>query len=356
MSKAARFSALSTKCRALENNLINRKDYDKIMSLDNNSDILAYIAENTCFGENLKNMTYGDFERLTIEKVLGLFVFEQFQKLGHFMFDEYKALFKILMMRFEVENVKNILRSVYRYEPEYEVMDKLFFSDYFNDIDYNSLIKSSNMEEVISNLKNTIYYEPLKIYVNESPEQMLFFMELALDKFYFKLLSEQSRKLESIDKKIMSEFVGRNIDIQNIQLLYRILKTFKVSSERRFNYVKSGGHELDLKKLKKLAYINDVDEFISEVKKTSYSFLFEVEEGGDVDTALEIRAERFMYKLYKGKAKKYPFSIASVVEFIHLIEYNMKDLNTIIEAKKYDYNSEDIKELLVIPFTDKKVM
>ncbi len=356
MSKVARFSALSTKCRALENNLIKREDYEKITNLESNSEIISYIAKNTSFGESMKNMTYGDSERLTIEKVLGLFVFNQYQKLGHFMVDEYKALFKILMMRFEVENVKNILRSVYRDEPEYEVMHNLLVSDYFNDLDYNSLIKSSNMEEVISNLKNTIYYQPLKVYVNESPEQMLFFMELALDKFYFRKLIQQTSKLEKIDRIIMSEFVGRSIDIQNIQLLYRTTKTFHVSSERKFNYVKSGGHELNLKKLKMLSYINDVEQFIEEIKKTTYGFLFEVEEGVDVDAALEIRAERFMYKLYKKKAKKEPFSIASVIEYIHLIEYNMKDLNTIIEAKKYGYNSEELKEFLVIPFTEKKVM
>ncbi len=347
MSSIARFSALSTKCKSLERNLLNREDYRVLLDLDTNDEVIAYVSENTTFGEAIKNLVYKDSERLTIERVLRLFVFKQYQKLGHYMVDEYKEMFRIIMMRFEVENVKGILRAVYRNEPETEVMHNLLISEYFKQLDYQSLIKSQTIEETILALKGSVYYEPLAPYIDENPDQLLFFMELALDKFYFKNMLSQAEKLEKIDRKLMKMFIGRNIDIQNIQLLYRLFKTFNVSNERKFNYVKSGGYVFDLKKLKKLAYVDSVEDFVEEIRKTSYAFLFD--ESSDFEVDMEIKAERYMYSLYKESYNKHKFSIASIIEYMHLVEYDMRDLTTIVEAKKYGFKAEDIYKYLVIP-------
>ncbi len=354
MSSIARFSALNTKCKALEKHLIRKDSYDKLLTFDSNDEIISYIANNTVFGENIKKLSYKDSERLTVERVLRLFVFKEYQKLGHYMVDEYKELFRVLMMRFEVENVKGVLRAVYRNEPEYEVMHNLLLSDYFKQLDYESLIKCQTMEETVNTLKGSIYYKPLVHYLNEDPDEMLFFMELALDKLYFNKLIEQAQKLEKIDRDLMKLFVGKNIDIQNIQLLYRLYKTFHISSERKFNYVKSGGNELGLNVLKKLAYAGSLEDFIGQIRKTSYGFLFD--EGIDYEVFMEIRAERYMYEFYKDQYKKNRFSIAVVMKYIHLVEYSIKDLNTMIEAKKYNYTAEEIYDYLVIPYTEKKVI
>ncbi len=355
MSKSARFSALSTKCRAIEKNLMTVDQYKELLSFTTPEEVLVYIAEHTSIGEDIKDICFEKSTRIIVERIFSRYIFTEYKKIGNFMVGTYKDLYKTFMMRFEVENIKSILRAVQRGEPEEEVMAGLLrLGKCKNNIDYDTLVKSQSIEDVVNSLKKTIYYEPLMVHLGENQLKILFHMELALDKLYFSKLAEQSEYLSRQDRDMMKMFVGRSIDIQNIQLLYRAFKTFNISSEEKFNYAKKGGLEIDLRKLKKLSYISDLESFITAIGETSYAFLFDNIE--DADFSMEILAERYLYNIYKTERKKNPMSIASVVEYMHFIEYTVRDLTTIVEAKRYGYPAEDIHKFLVIPFAGKKVV
>lgn len=55
----------------------------------------------------------------------------------------------------------------------------------------------------------------------------------------------------------------------------------------------------------------------------------------------------YLYHYFKKINRQAQMNWVNVIAFIHEIEYEMKDLLTLIEGKSYDLSSEEIKSYLV---------
>ncbi len=342
MSSVKQFAAINTKVMAMEGKLLKKKDYQNLLEKKHVGDIITYLKENTAYKEVLENIDTNNVNIQQLEVLLKRYMVKQYKKMLHYFTGDYKKLFKIWLKRYEIEDIKIYLRFIMRKEDISTIRDLIIYPE---GLDHNKLSTSKDLDEFIENLKGKHYYRLLKPYLQEEPEKRLFYMEMVLDRLYFKEFTEQAEKLDREGRDKLMELQGKNIDLLNIQWIYRGLKFYKISPEELINYVLPGGFYLGYEKLKALTYAKTQEELINKIIDSKYGFLFDNKD--TVEIFMERRIERYVYfQLLDFKSREKMNIIESFV-YVHLLEYEMRDVISIVEAVRYNLNSDEYIKFLI---------
>lgn len=341
MGNDRRFAAINTKIRVLKSRLLKDQDYLNLIGKNSVSEQVIYLKDNTVYRDILCDiLNFADIQQVELD--LERYTISQFEKILRYFSDDYERFFRTLMLRYEVEDLKIYLRAVGRDE---EIARKVcFINDNHYSFDCNKLITSSNIHELIENLKGTIFYDVLKPYQNEEDAKIIFYMEMNLDRLYFKELKDQSLNLGYLDKKIFEDILGENVDLLNIEWIYRGLKFYNLLPEELINYTLPNGSVFNYNQLKEMCY-SDVEKIKEIVLNTKYSFLFEADK--DIDLYMEIKIERYLYNKFKIAFKKGKLDLAVSIAYIHLLEFEIRDIISILESKRYGLTLEDTVEYLI---------
>lgn len=343
MSNARRFSAINTKLRVMHSHFLTDDDYLNLMESKTVDDTIAYLENNTIYGKFITN----DPHLTRIEEVdiaMDRYLVYQFGKILNYFSDKYKEFYRSLMLRYEVEDLKLFIRAVARGESLEETKNLSLIREKYYSFSYEKIKSAKNINELIEMLNDTPFYDIIKRYKDEDPERLIFYIEMSLDKFYFQTVSEKSKELSREDRKFAEKLVGTNVDLLNIEWIYRGLKFYNTIPEELINYALSGGLEFKYEDLKKLCY-SDVDNLIKTVRNTPYKDLFNPDK--DIDTFLKLRIQRYLYNMFKDVFKKAKMDISVSIGFLHLLEFEIRDIMTILESKRYQISSIDIKEYLI---------
>ncbi len=348
MGSVTRFAALNTKVRALESQFLSDSDYLLLIQLNTYDEVVEALKTQTAYREVFEAHSGETMSISTIEALLRRHTFVQYEKLVHYLNNEDRKTFKVLLMRFEIESLKWIIRSIYRGETLEGVEQKLLISKIFSKLNYEALSTCDSLPSLIEQLKGTGYDKALAPYINENPKRILFYMEMNLDRMYFRALFKQFGKLKGNDRKYNEELLGINIDFLNLQWIFRGLRYYSVSSEELFNYSLMGGKYVNLTLLKALCYSQTDEAFMEIVKGTRYSFLFDG--GKTLEVQLEREMEIYMYKHFLKLLKQSQMSILTPISYMHKLEYELRDIFSILEAKRYNMDAERVKGFLIRTF------
>ena len=211
-------------------------------------------------------------------------------------------------------------------------------------IDYDRLSRSSSLEELVAALEGTPYQSLVSYYMDEEPQRRIFYMEMNLDRYYFKKLNEQVDKLAPADQKPLKEILGKNTDILNLQWVYRGRRFYRLTAEELLNYTLLGGYTLKYKTLKNLCYASSLEEATEYILKGPYGFL--VKEKG-FEVFMELNMERYIYDEFMKLKKVNHMNIIESMVYMHQIEYEVRDLFTIFEAKRYGFDKLETMKYLV---------
>lgn len=347
MGTFAQFAAVNTKIKILQRNFLKDEDYLRMLDARDADEVVRYLKANTCYGVLLADEDAGPVQINKLELIFRTHILKRYEALIHYLVDQYRYLFRIIFMRYEIENLKMIIRAVTRKEDLAPLVDSFYRSSVIPQLDYKQLIMAKSMEELVHYLQNTPYHKVLAPYIGESPNRLLFYVEMSLDRVYFKKLAGAVRKLQLDDKVLVSELLGKNTDILNIQWIYRGLKYYHISPEELFNYSLPSGYMLTLTNLRDLCYSADENDLIGKLKKTRYAFLFQEE--NDFERFMEIGMERYLFSLLKTMDRKSFMTILPTIIYIHRLEFEMRDLFSLLEAKKFGLSADDIRHFLVRP-------
>lgn len=345
MANVRRFAGINTKIRVLKGKMLKREDYEILITKKSVKDVAEYLKSNTDYNKVLKDIEVSNIHRGELELLLKKYIVLKYEKILHYFTGEYKKLFKTLFIRYEIEDLKLYIRGLARGEGLELARKFVIYSGIYSTINHDLLVTSKKIEDFIENLKGTIYYDILKPFEDEEDSKVTFYMEMALDRFYFKSLYEGIKKLDNRDEEILSELFGKNVDLLNLQWIHRGLKHYGLSPEELINYTLRGGHSLSYGEIKDLCYSKDDNELINRMINSRYGFLFDNEE--TLDLFMERRIERYLYFQFLNYYREKFMNIASPIAYMHLIEYEMRDIISITEAIRYDLDKDDVKRYLI---------
>ena len=344
MSNVRQFAAVNTKIKSMVGKLLTHEDYLNMLTLGSEKEIFDYLNEETYYSNIFKDLNEDEYSIANVESHIKNYIITLYKKINCFITGNYQKLFRLLMKRYEAEDIKAFLRGLILNQDISELYLEYPNASFYSKLDYRELSSCTEVSEFVEMLKDTLYYKVLKLYLSEEKERMLFYMEMNIDRVYFSKLSVEISKFKG-DEKPIFEILQMNIDFLNFQWIYRGRKFYKLSSEEVLNYTLPNGHFLNYDLLKKLSYADDEEVLFELMTKTHYKKLF----SHDVNTELYLERDmdRYLYKHFLRSERESNLNMITVVTFTHRLEFEMRDLFTMIEAKHYGVPPEEIKEYLI---------
>ena len=145
MGSVKRFAAINTKIRALEGQLLKTADYDRLLEMNNLPEMISYMKANTSYSEYLKSVESDQTSIDQLEVIFKRILFQKIQGFIHYFVDDYKQLFKILFMRYELEDLKLFIRALVRQEDISSMLSHMVILGVSKTIDYDRLSRSSSL-------------------------------------------------------------------------------------------------------------------------------------------------------------------------------------------------------------------
>ncbi len=335
MASVSRYAAVVTKMRSLSAKLLTLEDYEKLLQASDYETVQKYFKQSESYRLEIMN----DSTAAESERALKRIMFRRQARLLPFLSDEDLNFVKLMLRRSEIDALKQIMRAIHSgkqlisfdFEPQ----------SYFEIKDFDDLLTAESLDQCIKKLLPTTYGKVLKAYIGSDDEEILFYLETTIDRFYFKELLALAQNLNPEDKKIMVEILGINIDLLNLQWLYRGKNFYQIKPEGLFNYVLEGGSKISLSDLKELCYIESPATLLKEMPSV-YRQNFETGE-----LLIESNMERMLYQSFTKKIGINSMNLSAIIFYMHKLEYEMRDIFTILESKRYGLAANDVNKFLV---------
>lgn len=327
------FSTVNTKVSALKSQMLGDDEFNDILKLDTVREVYDYLLEKTDYVEVLWSLKDTRIHRGEVESALYKYNIYNMEKLMYYLNDDYKSFLKKYKVRYEVEDLKLVIEGVTGRSKLKNIENHILSSSKYTKIDFADLLKQTTLNKVLEKIKHTKYYRLLLPYAENIDEKFNFYIEMVLDRYYYNQLFIATKRLNSRDNKKSIELIRRNIDMLNLEWIYRGIKFYDMSKEEILNFILDHGYNYDYYQLKNLIYESDLKQLITILSKGEYGFLFNHEV--DIDLYMERRIERYLYYKTLNLYKTSILSFGKVMAYIQLIEFEVKDLISIIESKRY---------------------
>ncbi len=345
MDKVITYAAVNAKIRALEKDFLKRDDYLNMIQKKSVVDVARYLKDNTSYGKLLREINIDNISRRDLEDILKNNMIKNMDKLVYYFRDDYKEFIRSLYIKYEIEDLKILSRSIFNGK-ELETIEKpLSFLGKYSRISPKSLFKSRTIRDLIYSLEGSEFFEFL-IPLVDGRRENLFRFEMALDMGYFSIIQSRKLKISREDRKILKKWEGLLADLYNIQWVYRGKKFYSLSPEELLNYTINFGDKLTFRERKAMCYAKNLEELYKMIANTIYGFLFKKEEMYR-DIYMERRINRFIYYKLKALDRQFSLSIIQTIDFVWSFEFEIRDIISILEAIRYDTPSEEARKFLV---------
>jgi len=345
MLKEIKYSALSGKSRAMYGKLLSKFDYNALIQKKRVSEILAYLKYNTHYSTILAEVDENNVHRVDLENALKKDIMTDYSKFRKFAVGQLKEFINVYFRKIEIESLKLILRAFEAGHVEYSVLEKsLMFLTGNDTLDIPKLALSRDLEEFLSRLYGTCYYELLKPFIYDSGEMRLFNMEMTLDLYYIRSLKTAFGKLpDKADRDIVKEMMETEADILNILWIYRSKYFYDFPNELIRSYMVHITGKLGRKTTDELINAENSDEYLAVLKKSPYSFLFEDQN----QLFFEHNYLEYIYKFHRTYFRRQPFSVACIISYLRLKELEITNIITIIECIRYGLSEEETRKFVI---------
>lgn len=339
MGSIVKFSAVNAKVKALKSKMLKEEQYLKLYECKDFKSAVNILKEETSYGEFLDKYDLKDIHRGALEVILDRHYIEVYEKFLNYFSGEYRKIIKALFLRWEIEDLKIIIRGKYLGSSKERIESKLIAKGPLNTINYDYLLDLKDVEEVVEGLKGSIYYDNLKNLVNDINEKGLFRIETELDFIYFSSIRKINKNLDKENRDVVSEISGLEADLLNLSWIYRGKVFYNIPPEELFNYTIYDGFKISKDEIRKLCYAASVEDFKKVLEKTPYFLIYE-ENDSNVIEKLE---REFQKKYFNKNIKKNKTNLSVIISYLIVYRIETRDIISIIEQKRYNVdNNEDL--------------
>jgi V/A-type H+-transporting ATPase subunit C len=286
-----------------------------------------------------------------IEYALNLNMAREMNEVLSFCEADMKEILGAYLMRWDVWNIKTILRGKNYGAPEDEIKETLVPAGELRMSTLVDLIRKPGVPDVVDGLNGTKFYKPLYGELDDyNKTHTLASMENSLDKAYYANLLTLDIPGTQADELFIG-FVRREVDITNIRTLFR-LKRQGLEHEKIMDYLVPGGGKIKTEDLKRMAQAPNLEEFINMLKE--YPYWNELSESVDKYhetkslNAVEVALTKLLIHYADKFSHLYPLSIAPIIGYVVSKNVEINNIRTIARGKETNLSDEALRNQLVI--------
>jgi len=349
------YEYVNARIKGMKRNLLDPSVFEILILKPDVDSIIAELA-NTAYKDEIEKARVQYTGIKCIEVALRRDFSSAFRKILRFMKGDEKEAesekyIKILLGRWDVQNIKTILRGKNIHIPSAEILECLIPAGELDETTMVELIKQTDVKAVIDLLATwgISYAKPLTRNFKEYSEKRdLAILEYAIDRFYFKnaLLAVNG---ENYDDRLVREMVMTEIDVTNIKIVLKMIRD-KIDVDEARDYLIEGGKSLDIEKLLAMVRAGSLEGAIKLLETTPYSFLTkvpdEIVKAGKI-SVLEKELEKYLIKQGISRFLGDPLSIAIPIAYIWAKYNEITNIRIIARCKTADVPEKELRGELV---------
>ena len=343
--ESGNYPYVTARVKAKRAHLLPKETYDRLLLMEV-PEIARFLGEREYKAEMLAlGAKYSGVD--LIENAVSQNLAETYNRIFDFSEGSLRAMVGRYLDRFDLENVKTIVRARTYGASAEDVEEDLVPAGSFSSEFLDELVAAPSLDAVFKALDGTIYAAALSI-LRKKPSEVANWSEwedLVSRLYYAELLA--SIPPSSDANRLMRLFVQREIDIINLKTL---LRAWAAKAQFGREIFLDGGDEMTVDELHELVTLDKVN-LVRRLQDYSYyediaGALEKVEETG---IGVLVRRVEKVHLLEAARyAHLHPLSILPILDYIVLKDREATNIRLIARGKESGLPTETIRELLVV--------
>jgi len=261
----------NARIRGMRARLLDSSYLDGLIAAPNVNSLIQDLSE-TEYGPDIEDAIIKSRDAAAIDEALKNNMVRTFQKVNRFINDEARYILTTLLGRWDVFNIKTILRGKHMQLPAQDIAEGLLPAGHLTPVDLDALSMMNDIRAVIDTAVTwgLPYASALRSgYMDFMRSGELADLELALDRYYSGWADERLGR-RSANTQLARKLLRMQVDISNLVTVFRFQKA-DVENIDVGRFFLEGGEAIKADLYKELARMSDVDEVLSRLKGTPYS-------------------------------------------------------------------------------------
>jgi V/A-type H+-transporting ATPase subunit C len=316
-------------------------------------DIVSVLGT-TAYGATLNTPTNQTPEPEQIEQDLQTHRVQAFRAPLKLLQGKPRTLLDWLWRRFEVANLKTIIRSVAADLPSKRILAAMIPLGAGSDLPWDTLVEVQSLPALLPTLRMSFhgqrYAHALKPAIEQyRREGKRFILEVALDLAYYRHLLRLIDGLSRSDRHDAGRFLAPLIDGYNLLWAFRYRTYFHLSPEEILNYTLQRRLKVDAAMVRQIATGMSLQEATREIWDNRLPGLERLDDLplADALPELELLLRRYRYALAQRTLEGFPFQLGTILAYTVLLESEIQDVIAIIEGKAMGLAQEQIRPMLI---------
>ncbi len=345
MSQLSKYAFANVKIRSMLSYLLSQDTLTSLLEARDYFEAIELLKK-TNYNQVLQNINSEEVSVAVLEKEFLKLDIESYYKVERVLSSGNEQDFvSILRQRFEIEELKVILRIWHNKQQSINWEDYIIAKDICFKIDFRKLVNAQSLEEFILLLDHTPYKKPLLLArENYKEKKSCFYFEASLDVDYYQRLLDCLNKFSSVDKKVASKILGIEVDIENINWLIRLRKYYSLGIGEMLEWFIPGGSWVKKDTVRKYYTTDGLAKVVESISFGPYTKVKDLVESN------VLLIENFLYEFLLKEVKRalsgFPFTIGTVISYLILKHRETKNIISILNAKKLGWRKEEIVGLI----------
>ena len=341
---------INARMRGMKSRLLDRHAIDNLVLQPDLESLIAEL-EKTPYKDDIIEAKVRYSGVLCIEYALRKNFTKTFRKILSFVKqEEAEKYITIFLHRWDVQNIKTILRGKNIHITNEEILDCLVPAGELDEATLIELVRQPDIRAVIDMLATwkIVYAKPL---TEEFPAFAksgdLALLECALDEYYYTDALRQVKN-PSYNNGLIRNIIMLEIDVVNLRTILRMIRDH-VDYQEAKKYLISGGKEFDQRQLDHLLTLHSIEEVVEELKTTPYRFIADLPPPAmrtQKISVIEKQLEKFLVQKGVNSFLGDPLSVASVIGYFWAKYNEITNIRIISRCKTADFPLEQLKEEL----------
>lgn len=347
------YAYVNARIKAMKSRLL---DQPLLEQLINKPDIDSFITEleKTTYREELEKagVLYSGINR--IEVAIRKDLVKTFRTILNLIRGgDSERYLTIILNRWDVQNIKTILRGKKIQENPSEILECLIPAGELDEAALTELVKQTDVKAVIDLLATwgIVYARPLTANFKEFADTGdMLVLEYALDTFYYQDAMSKLKGGESDDARILKSILVTEIDINNIKTVLRAIRD-RIDTEEAKRYFVQGSPEFDANKLLSIMKAGTIEGALKQLERTPYHFISRISPeyiAAEKISAFEKELERHLVKKSLALFMGDPLSIAIPIAYIWAKYTEVTNIRVIARCKVTEVPDKELREALII--------
>lgn len=241
-----------------------------------------------------------------------------------------KAFINHWMRRFELINLKLLLRSKFTRSPVEDIRSRMVDLGSLTGIPIDKLLATEDIGEFLRQLEST-HYHAMAIQARQvyQEKQSLFDVESVLDSHYYHVLHRLANKLTGEHQRVTRTLLGAVLDQTNLVSLLRLRFSYQLGAPHAYFLLTPGGHDLGMPALLELAQQETPEQVLQKLPKALAIRLAGANSIGMVEAMMTKHSRHVAKHLLRSSS----FNMGRAFAYLYLREQQTQLIHSVIKAQ-----------------------